>query len=115
MVAAMLLSVSIGPANISIGKMVEMLLYKVGISHDTSGWQLAEELIVFQIRLPRVLAGALVGAALSTAGVLFQGLFRNPMADPYVIGTASGAAFGAALAMVSEWSLLRPFSVPWGP
>ena len=56
--------------------------------------------------MPRVLGAALVGAALSTAGVLFQGLLRNPMADPYVIGTASGAAFGAALAMLLPLSVV---------
>ncbi len=55
--------------------------------------------IVFQIRLPRVLASALVGAALSVAGLLFQGLFRNPMADPYVIGTSGGAALGAGIGL----------------
>ena len=53
-----------------------------------------------------MLGGALVGAALSTAGVLFQGLFRNPMADPYIIGTAAGAAFGATLAMLLPLSLV---------
>jgi iron complex transport system permease protein len=59
-----------------------------------------EQAIIFQIRLPRVLAAALVGCALSIAGVLFQGLFRNPMADPYVIGTSGGAALGATLGVV---------------
>ena len=53
-----------------------------------------------------MLGGALVGAALSTAGVLFQGLLRNPMADPYIIGTAAGAAFGATLAMLLPLSLV---------
>lgn len=55
--------------------------------------------ILFEIRLPRVLASALVGAALSVAGLLFQGLFRNPMADPYVIGTSGGAALGAGIGL----------------
>ncbi len=52
--------------------------------------------IIFQLRLPRVLAAALVGAALSATGVLFQGLFRNPLADPFVLGTSGGAALGGA-------------------
>lgn len=55
--------------------------------------------ILLEIRLPRVLASALVGAALSVAGLLFQGLFRNPMADPYVIGSSGGAAIGAGLGL----------------
>ncbi len=70
-------------------------------------WTAAEETIVFQIRLPRILASALVGGALSAAGVLFQGLFRNPLADPYVIGSQGGAALGASIAIL----LLPHFSV----
>ncbi|MGF3522042.1 MAG: FecCD family ABC transporter permease [Candidatus Bathyarchaeia archaeon] len=58
------------------------------------------EIIITQIRLPRVLCGALVGAALATAGVIYQGIFRNPMADPYVIGASTGATVGSALVLV---------------
>ena len=57
--------------------------------------------IVWHIRLPRVALAALVGAALALAGAGFQGVFRNPLADPYLLGAASGAGFGAALAMVT--------------
>jgi len=106
MIAVMLLSVSVGPVEISVPVIAKMLWHKLGIYHNISGWQPAEESIIFQIRLPRVLGAALVGAALSTAGVLFQGLFRNPMADPYIIGTAAGAAFGATLAMLLPLSLV---------
>jgi len=56
-----------------------------------------QDIILLQIRLPRVLASALVGAALAVAGLLFQGLFRNPMADPYVIGSSGGAMLGACI------------------
>ncbi|MCK9443219.1 MAG: iron chelate uptake ABC transporter family permease subunit [Tissierellaceae bacterium] len=60
----------------------------------------SHEAIIWTIRLPRVLLGVLVGASLSMAGAAFQGLFKNPMADPYVIGISSGAAFGATIAIV---------------
>jgi iron complex transport system permease protein len=63
-------------------------------------WTPLEENVIMQLRLPRVLSAVLVGAALSIAGVVFQGIFRNPMADPYVLGVASGAGFGASLAIV---------------
>jgi len=56
--------------------------------------------IITQIRLPRVICGALVGAALAAAGVTYQGIFRNPMADPYVIGASTGASVGSALVLV---------------
>lgn len=57
------------------------------------------ETVVWQLRLPRVLLAGLVGGGLALAGVVFQGVFRNPLADPYLIGTASGAGFGAVLVM----------------
>jgi iron complex transport system permease protein len=78
---------------------------KIGVRevlHRLLNWHLsgdANSVILFEIRLPRVLASALVGGALSVAGLLFQGLFRNPMADPYVIGTSGGAALGAGLGL----------------
>ncbi|MDH5781786.1 MAG: iron ABC transporter permease, partial [Dehalococcoidia bacterium] len=58
-----------------------------------------EEAVVLQVRLPRVLAAAIVGIALAVAGVVLQALLRNPMADPYVIGISSGAGLGASLAI----------------
>ena len=67
-----------------------------------------QRLILFHIRLPRVLASGLVGAALAMAGLLFQGLFRNPIADPYVTGSSGGAVFGACIGIFffSQWSVL---------
>lgn len=62
--------------------------------------------IVWQLRLPRVVLAALVGMALGLAGAAFQGVFRNPLADPYLLGAASGAGFGAATAMVVGLPLL---------
>ncbi len=66
-----------------------------------------QSLILFRLRLPRVLASAVVGAALAVAGLLFQGLFRNPIADPYVIGASGGAIFGGCIGIFffSQWSI----------
>lgn len=64
----------------------------------------AKKDIFLQIRLPRVFLAALVGASLAVAGATFQGLFRNPLADPYIIGVSSGAALGASLAVVLNLS-----------
>jgi iron complex transport system permease protein len=64
-------------------------------------WLATDEIIVLQLRLPRVLGAALVGAALATAGTLFQGLLRNPLADPLLLGTSSGAALGATIAFLA--------------
>ena len=62
--------------------------------------QSINEPIIMLIRMPRILIGALVGAALAASGTVYQGLFRNPMADPYTISASQGAALGAALAIV---------------
>jgi iron complex transport system permease protein len=58
------------------------------------------ETIVWNLRVPRILLAILVGAALSTAGAVFQGCFRNPLVEPYILGVSSGAAFGAALGIL---------------
>ncbi len=63
-------------------------------------WSAAAETIVIELRLPRVLSAMVVGGGLAVAGATFQGLLRNPLADPYVLGTASGAALGAAIAVL---------------
>jgi iron complex transport system permease protein len=63
-------------------------------------WSSATETIVLDLRLPRVLSAMIVGFGLAVAGATFQGLLRNPLADPYVLGTASGAALGAAIAVL---------------
>jgi iron complex transport system permease protein len=82
---ALVLGVALGAVALSPGEVVRALL----------GWE--ENPIVTQLRLPRVLGGMLVGAALGVAGAAFQGLFRNPLADPYLMGSASGAAFAVTL------------------
>jgi iron complex transport system permease protein len=63
-------------------------------------------MIIWNIRLPRILLGILVGASLSVAGTSFQALLRNPLADPYVLGVSSGAALGAILALIAEPHLM---------
>ena len=76
-----------------------------------------ESVILIDIRLPRVVSAALVGASLAASGVLFQGLFRNPMADPYFLGSSAGAALGATLALsltgataLFGWGLVPTFA-----
>jgi len=111
------LSLNVGFSQISFVNVLRILVKNVpflGHLAQFSNVSEIEEVIVMQIRLPRILAGALVGAALATAGVIYQGIFRNPMADPYVIGASSGAALGAALSIVLGlgFSLIGVKSVP---
>jgi iron complex transport system permease protein len=81
--------------------------------HQTSELSSNYSLIVFDIRLPRILLGIFVGASLAVAGTSFQALLRNPLADPYVLGVSSGAAVGAVLALILESHLaLSPDIAP---
>jgi len=99
---SMALASTIGPMPISVENALGIILHQIPIVGDAiqGQWTPLEESVVVQLRLPRVLSAALVGVALSIAGVVFQGIFRNPMADPYVLGVASGGGFGALLAIV---------------
>ena len=106
--AVILISVSFGSIPIPIGAIAQILLNGTGIFHFTRQWDPTAELIIWQVRMPVVIGTALVGAALAVAGVLFQGMLRNPLADPYLMGTSSGAALGAAIAFV------LPFDTVYG-
>jgi iron complex transport system permease protein len=68
--------------------------------------------IVMDVRLPRILTAALVGAGLALSGVIYQGILLNPLADPYTLGISSGAAFGASLALLANVTMLGHFSTP---
>ena len=91
--------VAAGSVAVAPGDTIGILLRAVGLPIERA-WTPASETIVLELRLPRVLTAVVVGAGLAVAGVTFQGLLRNPLADPYVLGTASGAALGAAIAVL---------------
>jgi iron complex transport system permease protein len=90
LVAVVLFSLAIGAVRVSPGAILEALFRH----HPLTATQ---QIILLEIRLPRVLASCVVGAALAISGLMFQGLFRNPMADPYVIGSSGGAVLGACI------------------
>ena len=109
--------VAFGAVSVAPGDTVSILLHRVLGLDLARTWSPAAETIVFDLRLPRVLSAMLVGLGLAVAGATFQGLLRNPLADPYVLGTASGAALGAAIAvlipvrvLVLEFGLLHGFA-----
>jgi len=110
-----LLAVSFGSTPIPISNITKILLNGTGLFHFARHWDSTAELIVWQVRMPVVISSALVGAALSVAGVLFQGMLRNPLADPYLIGTSSGAALGAAIAFVLPFDTLYGSFFPLTP
>ncbi len=91
-------SFMLGRYPVSPVELIKILLS--GIADIPQSWPDAAENVIFQIRLPRVLAAAFIGAALSLAGVSYQGMFQNPMVSPDILGASSGAGFGAALAIL---------------
>jgi iron complex transport system permease protein len=101
LVAAVLFSLATGAVRVSPGAILAALFQHHSLTET-------QQIILLQIRLPRVLASGVVGAALAISGLMFQGLFRNPMADPYVIGSSGGALLGACVGIFffSQLSLL---------
>ena len=94
-----LLGVAWGSFSMPASTIAAMLWRRVARGTTAVSWPDAWETVVFEIRLPRIILAALVGSALSQAGSVYQGLFRNPLADPYLIGVSSGAGLGATLAI----------------
>jgi iron complex transport system permease protein len=97
LVVAVLVGLGLGPSGLGPGQVLSALTGEPG-SETTAD-------IVLRIRLPRVLLGVLVGASLSVAGVIFQALLRNPLADPYILGVSGGAALGGILVLAAGASL----------
>ncbi len=92
LIASIAVAICVGPTWVNPLSLVNYLLLKGWDGSDTAA------VIIFQVRLPRVLIAALVGACLAVAGVVFQAILRNPLGSPFILGASSGAAFGATLA-----------------
>jgi len=98
LLAAVMLGILVGPVSISSGGAMAELISRLPGVDLSSGLTSREAAILWQIRFPRVVLGALVGATLAMAGAAYQGVFRNPLADPFLLGVAAGAGLGATIA-----------------
>lgn len=105
-----LVSLSLGPVDIPASHVAWIALSALGF--DVPVFGRTEQLVVDQIRLPRIVVGAAVGMALGVAGATMQGLFRNPMADPGIIGVSAGGALGAVVAIASGLTGLFFLALP---
>lgn len=94
------LSLALGPVSLPLGDTLRAALRLLGLPFEADASVQQAELILSQIRMPRTLLGLAVGMVLALCGVAMQGLFRNPLADPGLVGVSSGAALGAAVAIV---------------
>ena len=100
LIVAVLLGVAIGPAGMSVPEVLDTLAVRLPW-HPHVAVSALDTAIVWQIRLPRVILGLLVGSMLAGGGAAYQGVFRNPLADPYLLGVAAGAGLGATIVIVS--------------
>ncbi len=113
LIVALLLSVAIGAVDIPLAALIRILASRLGVPLSVD-WPQSSEVILFSLRLPHTALIVLTGAALAGSGAAYQGLFRNPLADPYLIGVASGAGLGAvgAMALPRPAGLLGLYIVP---
>ena len=98
LLASMILALIAGRIELTSWQVMRILLSKVLPIPVT--WPATLEAVVLDVRLPRMLAGVLIGGGLSIAGAAFQGIFRNPLVSPHILGVSAGAGFGAALAIL---------------
>jgi iron complex transport system permease protein len=96
---ALLAALAVGPAHIGPSAIVASVLSHLPFTHVTTPLSAVDEAILWQVRGPRVVLAALVGGMLAVAGSAYQGVFRNPLADPYLLGVAAGAGLGATIAI----------------
>ncbi|HIE65021.1 MAG TPA: iron ABC transporter permease [Nitrospiria bacterium] len=106
------LATATGAVQIPYALVTKILLNRLPLV-EFSGWEKAQEIIIMTIRLPRVLLAVLVGGGLAITGATLQALFRNPMADPGVIGISSGAALAAVIALSSGMALRHYMILPF--
>ncbi|WP_082468194.1 putative F420-0 ABC transporter permease subunit [Leifsonia sp. Leaf264] len=108
LIVSIVLAVTIGPAGLTAGDVWASILSHLGIGEPTLSP--LRDGIVWQLRMPRVLTAAAVGAGLALAGAIMQAVTRNPLADPYLLGLSSGASVGAVVVLVLGVSLALPFA-----
>jgi iron complex transport system permease protein len=107
-----ILTLTVGSVRIPVATVWGILLSHLPFVSFTGDWSSTTEMIITGIRLPRILMAGIAGAALGVAGGTYQGLFRNPLADPYLIGVAQGAALGAAIGFLLPWTILGSNFIP---
>jgi len=116
LIAAFVFSIALGAVFIPPDKIFRILISQVVNLNITPDWPESFSAIILAVRLPHTVLVLLTGAALGSSGAAYQGLFRNPLADPYLIGVASGAGLGAVFAMALNWptDLFGYYLIPIG-
>lgn len=102
LILAILFSFTIGRYAVSLTQLFEILNYKLFGGYVN--WPQSVETVLFKVRIPRIILAVIIGAALAIAGVVYQGLFKNPMVSPDILGASSGAGYGAAIAILLSFN-----------
>ncbi len=111
--AVVIIAGGLGYIKIEPGQVIRIIAAEIsGKTSLLAGMDDVYPFVIMDVRLPRVLCAALVGAGLAVAGVVYQGILLNPLADPYTLGISSGAAFGASLALLFDILFISHLSVP---
>ncbi|MBI2384535.1 MAG: iron chelate uptake ABC transporter family permease subunit [Elusimicrobia bacterium] len=111
-VLAVVAGTAFGSVDIPLRKTVMILLSRLSSFLGAANWTRIQEIILIEVRLPRVLLACTVGGGLALAGAIMQGIFRNPMADPGIIGATGGGALGAVIALYMGWAADRIYTLP---
>lgn len=109
---SLVVGLAIGPVRIGAGSIVAAALSHVPLIHVHSSLDAVQRAVLWQLRAPRVVLAALVGGMLAIAGSAYQGSFRNPLADPYLLGVAAGAGLGATIAIADGSAGTKSAIVP---
>ena len=99
LLVSLAIGVLVGPVDLGVGSVLESAAARLHVPGFASSLSPTEEAILWEIRVPRVVLAAIVGGMLALAGATYQGVFRNPLADPYLLGVAAGAGLGATIAV----------------
>lgn len=102
LIFSILFSFTIGRYAVSLTQLFEILNYK--LFGGNVNWAQSVETVLFKVRIPRIVLAVMIGAALASAGVVYQGLFKNPMVSPDILGASSGAGYGAAVAILLSFN-----------
>jgi iron complex transport system permease protein len=113
LLVTIVVSTGMGYVKVTFFDVVRIVAAKLsGVQGFTAHLDDLSQVVVVDVRLPRILAAVLVGGGLAVCGAVFQGILRNPLADPYTLGVSAGAAFGASVALLFNFTLLGLWSVP---
>ena len=113
-IAVVLLSLTLGRYHVSVGEILTLFGAKLGLTDATVSENVGT--VILQVRLPRIIVALMIGAGLSLAGAAYQGMFRNPLVSPDILGASAGAGFGAALGIMLSKSVVvtQLFAVSFG-